>query len=302
MYLGRLFYVHQAALTGSSLPGADRTAIRTGAIVIANGEAINCLRNAGVPEKQLVPVAGGERVPLFKRQDRLNALSGDIECAPGPPGAPAMPAHIYAALSVHVWPSLHCLMPGKSHADVPEVMDTGVKYTGEASQYQCTLDITFGMKYGLLRVGQHMPRETMAQGMQSFVEYVEDKRNAMSYYDGGQLMYNFLIGDKALLWSAHLGGYRGILESIQPKPNVLVQAIAGRANLNGRPFDGSAAEFAVKTSQWLGEPEKVIWCLHDDSPIKPLRVNTTPATDLVQQETRSRVIDLQPTEVYALFS
>ncbi|PSK33921.1 Phosphatidylinositol 4-kinase stt4 [Elsinoe australis] len=143
------------------------------------------------------------------------------------------------------------------------------------------------MKYGLLRMGERMPRETIAEGMKSFVDYVEDKQHVMSDYDGGQLMFNVLIGDKALLWSAHLGGYQGILESIQPKPDVLIQAIAGRANLNDRPFDGSAAEFAVKTSQWLGEPEKVIWCLHDDSPIKPSRVNTAPATDLIHQETRS---------------
>jgi hypothetical protein len=30
-----------------------------------------------------------------------------------------------AVASVHVWPSLHCLMPGKSHDEIPEVMDTG---------------------------------------------------------------------------------------------------------------------------------------------------------------------------------
>lgn len=34
-----------------SLPGADRIAIRTGAIVIANGEAIHYLRKAGVLEE-----------------------------------------------------------------------------------------------------------------------------------------------------------------------------------------------------------------------------------------------------------
>jgi hypothetical protein len=47
-----------------SLPGADKIAIKTGAIVVGNGEAINVLRAAGVPEGQLVPVSGGERVPL----------------------------------------------------------------------------------------------------------------------------------------------------------------------------------------------------------------------------------------------
>jgi hypothetical protein len=103
------------------------------------------------------------------------------------------------------------------------------------------------------------------------------------------------------MWSGHLGGYDGILKTVQPKPNVLIQAIAGRANLNGRPFDGSAAQFAVQVCQWLGEPEKVIWCLHDDAPIKPWTVNVQPATDLVQEQTRTQVLNLslaKPTTIF----
>jgi len=117
---------HDAILTFFySLPGADKIAIKTGAIVVGNGEAINVLRTAGVPESQLVPVSGGERVPLFTNRLRQAAAHGEIECAPGPPGAPPVPDTGLAVASVHVWPSLHCLMPGASHAEVPEVMDTG---------------------------------------------------------------------------------------------------------------------------------------------------------------------------------
>ena len=108
-----------------SLPGADRIAIQTGAIVVGNGEAINVLRAAGVPERQLMPVSGGERVPLFPSKLRQAAVLGVIERAPAPPGAPPLPTTRLAVASVHVWPSLHCLMPGDSHAEVPEVMDTG---------------------------------------------------------------------------------------------------------------------------------------------------------------------------------
>ena len=108
-----------------SLPGADKIAIKTGAIAVGNGEAINVLRAAGVPEHQLVPVSGGERVPLFPGSLRWAAFLGEVERAPGPPGAPPLPDTKHAVASVHVWPSLHCLMPGSSHADVPGVMDTG---------------------------------------------------------------------------------------------------------------------------------------------------------------------------------
>jgi hypothetical protein len=151
------------------------------------------------------------------------------------------------------------------------------------------------MKYGLLKIGDHMPRDAMDTGMQSFVDYIEGPaRKCMSHFDGGQLMFNFLLGEqKTLMWSGHLGGYNGILKGIEPKPNVLIQAIAGRANLNGRPFDGSAAQFATSVSRWLGEPEMVIWCLHDDSPIKPWTVDVTPATKLIEERTQSKVISLE---------
>lgn len=91
----------------------------------------------------------------------------------------------------------------------------------------------------------------MDNGMRFFVDYVNGPaRNCMSHFDGGQLMFNFLLGEqKTLMWSGHLGGYEGILKTVELKPNVLMQAIAGRANLNGRPLDGSATPFAVRVSR-----------------------------------------------------
>jgi hypothetical protein len=73
---------------------------RTGAKIIANGEAIRCMRDAGVPDDQLIPIAGGEQFPL-----------GD------------------KGVIVRPFPALHCLMTFKAdHSDVPDVMDTGKVY------------------------------------------------------------------------------------------------------------------------------------------------------------------------------
>jgi len=83
------------------LPGSDRLAKQTGATVIANGEAITCLRDAGVPEEQLLPVAGGERIPLFTKEVREQAKRGECAVAPGPPGAPALPDASLATIAVH---------------------------------------------------------------------------------------------------------------------------------------------------------------------------------------------------------
>ncbi|KAJ4024606.1 hypothetical protein NW766_000845 [Fusarium irregulare] len=274
------------------LPGADRIAIKTGAIVIANNEAINLLRKAGVPEGQLLPVQGGERIPLFTKKVRDDpALQ-----APGLPGAPTRPLHTHAALSVDVWPSLHCFMP----EDHPEVIDTATVYTGSASPYSCTLDITMGMKYGLLKIGHLMPPEKLTLGHRSFIEYVNDSKNVFSHCDGGQLMFNLLIGKKALLWSAHLGGYEGILRDLEPKPDIAIMAVAGRANLNGRPFDGSAAEFASMKVEWLRCPEKVIWCLHDEACIPPWSINTRAATEAVEKNGKTKVLELEYARVCEL--
>jgi hypothetical protein len=83
---------------------------------------------------------------------------------------------------------------------------------------------------------------------------------------------------------------------------VLIQAIAGRANINGRPFDGSAAEAATKICKWLGEPEQVIWCLHDEAPIKPYYVDVTAATSMITKSTGSQVRVLEPAKAVGLFS
>ncbi|GKU14170.1 beta-lactamase protein [Fusarium langsethiae] len=285
------------------LPGADRIALKTGAHVVANGEAINLLRSAGVPDEQLIPVAGGERIPLFTRKVREAASRGEVNVVPGPPGAPARPDAKLAAASVHVWPSLHCLLPGSSPKDLPEVMDTGKEYIGGASQYACTLDITFMMTHGLFKMGEHIPRDAMDDGMRSFTDWLSSPlAKCSSPFDGGQLMFNFLLGEgKTALWNGHLGAYEGILKGLEPKPDVLIQAIAGRGNLNGRPFDGSAAQFAVKLSKLLGEPKKVIWSMYDDMPIQPKTLKLEPATELLEKETRSRVTTLQPGAVAKLF-
>ena len=80
-----------------------------------------------------------------------------------------------------------------------------------------------------------------------------------------------------------------------------MQAIAGRANIDGRPYDGSAAEAVTMISKLLDEPRKVIWCLHDRAPIKPYGINTGPATKMLEEKTRSRVMNLAPAKVYSVF-
>jgi hypothetical protein len=63
----------------------------------------------------------------------------------------------------------------------------------------------------------------MPQDMKDFITYMKDREhNRYSFFDGGQIMYNFLIGGKVLLWSGHLGGYEGIMKKLEPKPDVAI--------------------------------------------------------------------------------
>lgn len=77
-------------------------------------------------------------------------------------------------------------------------------------------------------------------------------------------MYNFVADGKAILFNTHLGVYEGIASCLTPKPTVAILGAGGRANVNGRPFEGSAAEFLAKQTKWLEEPANTYFCLHDE--------------------------------------
>ncbi|KAF4626549.1 hypothetical protein G7Y89_g11614 [Cudoniella acicularis] len=290
------------------LPGADRLAKRTGAIIVGNGEVISVMRAAGVPEQQLMAASGGERIPLFTAAQWRDARTQATSAAKSPPGPPSgppgppTPDPSLAVMAVHVWPSLHCLMPSGDHRSFPETIDTGTVYTGSAT-YACTMDITRALTYGLGNLAK-LPKlpPQMPEDMQKFISYLKDtEANKCSFFDGGQLMYNFVGGSKTVLWSGHLGGYSGVLKEIRPQPDIAILGIAGRGNLNGRPYVGSSAQFATEEIKWLGEPGKVIWCLHDQGLLNPKYIDTRAATEMVHRETRSRVVDLKHAEVYKLF-
>ncbi|KAF2099690.1 hypothetical protein NA57DRAFT_75194 [Rhizodiscina lignyota] len=278
------------------LPGSDRMAKRTGAIVISNGEAINVMKAAGVPEEQLVPVAGGERIPLFTKADREEAKRSE-QGKFGPPE----PDVSKAAASVHVWPSLHCLMPGEPGVH-PEFIDTATEYHGAGSPYACTLDITKIMKHMFVDGAQKMSPEDLAKvppNMKPIIEFLRDTdKNKYSHFDGGQLAFNFLLGDKTLFWNSLLGGYEGVFKEIQPQPDIAIMGIAGRGNINGRPFDGSAAQCGTNIVRWIGEPKTMVWCLHDEMPFEPKRTITTAATEMVERETKSKIWSLDHAKAY----
>ncbi|KAI5845648.1 hypothetical protein DFP73DRAFT_624314 [Morchella snyderi] len=198
------------------LPGADKISLRTRATIVGNGEVINVMRAAGVPPSQLLPIAGGERIPL--------GTSGVV---------------------AHAYPSLHCLMPPVDHLSMPKTLDTGTVYLG--GQDGCTLDVTRGMAKGFTHIC-NAPDETFAnapEGFKAFREWLNDREgNRFSYFDGGQIMYNFVIPYQGtLLWSGHLGAHEGVVKSMWPKPDVVILGVAGRGNFSA--FSSKTAGMAT---------------------------------------------------------
>ena len=159
--------------------------------------------DAGVPDNQLLAVSGGERISLFTAAQRKKSIDNAPPPCPGPPqGPPGLPVPPLseAVITVHARPALHALMPPGDHRDLPETMDTGVVYTGDPTM-ACTLDITRNLTYGLgglIKLPQLPPQ--IPPQMCPFLEYLRDKDlNKYSYFDGGQIMFNSLLGSNAVL-------------------------------------------------------------------------------------------------------
>lgn len=253
------------------------------------------MRAAGVPEEQLLPVTGGERIPLFVEADREEAKRN----GPGQFGV-AEPDASKAVAAVHVWPSTHCFLPGEQGMP-PKFIDAGTEYHGAASDFACTVDMTKATKH-LVDGVQKMPEEALAKvptEMKPFMEFLRDtEKNKYSHFDGGQMAFNFILDDKTLLWSSQLGGYESMLRDLQPRPDIAILGMIGRGNVNGRPFNGSAAQCGTNIVRWIGEPKTVVWCLHDEMPFEPKRTITDAATQMVERETKSRIWSLEHAKVY----
>lgn len=64
------------------------------------------------------------------------------------------------------------------------------------------------MKYDLVRLKELFPPDHIDEKTQALNDFVGDRRrNLVSDCDGGQLVYNVLTGDKAILFDSHLGTY-----------------------------------------------------------------------------------------------
>lgn len=73
-----------------------------------------------------------------------------------------------------------------------------------------------------------------------------------------------------------------------------ILAVAGQPCVDGVGYSGTVADFIVDCIHRLAHPKKVIWALHDRSPIPPYYIDTTALEIAVVERTESQVLSLEP--------
>jgi len=81
-----------------------------------------------------------------------------------------------------------------------------------------------------------------------------------SHHDGGALGFLLTNGAGSILVSGSAGYWRGIFAGL--RPDVALLALAGRPNVDGEPFQGSASQFMTEQVNVLGAGS-VAFCHHD---------------------------------------
>ncbi len=175
---------------------------------------------------------------------------------------------------VKVYPSLHsCLFAGAS-------LDSGVACLGD-----------LGVSHQARRQTIHALFELMPAAGPELAEYFRAADEHCSHDDGGQLTYLLETPSGSVLVSGSSGYWSGIVNGL--RPDVAVLALVGRPNVDGEPFQGSAADFLVGQVELL-EPSKVVLCHHDAllPPIIPAIDTGEAVAALRDRAGRARLLDL----------
>lgn len=61
------------------------------------------------------------------------------------------------------------------------------------------------------------------------------------------------------------------------------------------------AEFLLQEVQWLDQPERVIFALHDQAPIQPFFTNVNKAEELIKERTKSEIPHLEYAKEYVIW-
>jgi L-ascorbate metabolism protein UlaG (beta-lactamase superfamily) len=168
------------------------------------------------------------------------------------------------AASVRVLPALHSCLFAASDSD---------------SAVDCSGDLGISAQDRWSRVQDmfalfQQASDPVSQVLKTMLEH-------SSSHDGGQLAYLLQTSDGSALFSGSSGYWPGIFADL--RPDVAFLALAGRPNVSGEPYQGSAARFMLEQAETLGTG-KVCFCHHD--PLLPGQPGTDVAEAVALLEAR----------------
>jgi L-ascorbate metabolism protein UlaG (beta-lactamase superfamily) len=155
--------------------------------------------------------------------------------------------HCGPTTRVRVLPALHSCLFAAAEQDtaVPCIGDLDVSAQERAAKIRALFDL-------------------MRSSPEPIGPAFTDMLRRTSTHDGGQLAYLLTTAAGSVLISASAGYWRGIFAGL--RPDLALLSLGGRPNVDGEPYQGSAAQFMLEQVQAL-QPGKVAFCHHD--PIVP---------------------------------
>ncbi len=164
-------------------------------------------------------------------EDQLLVVTGGetVDCGP--------------SVRVRVLPALHSCLFAHSDPDssVPCLGELGVSAQSRASTVRTLFDL-------------------MASAPEPAGGVLRAMNERCSRHDGGQLAFLLTTAEGSVLVSASAGYWRGIFGGL--RPDVALLSLGGRPNVDGEPYQGSTAHYALEQVQLL-RPASVAFCHHD---------------------------------------
>lgn len=149
---------------------------------------------------------------------------------------------------VTVYPSLHsCVWVGGVASGGTDTVETGHLGLSEADREAVRADHPLG--------GDSPDPELQAQMQQHMAEVLH------SAHTGGPLAYLIETPYGSIFYHDTSGCWTGVVKDL--RPDVAIVAMAGRANIDGEPIQGSLAQFVGRMGDML-RPARMVLGHHDD--------------------------------------
>ena len=155
--------------------------------------------------------------------------------------------------------TVHCEPSGRVRARVlPALHSCLFAHNDRDTSVPCLGDVRLSAQHRLQKVGAYFTSACLAPAPVG--PALRTMHDACSFHDGGALAYLLTTPRGSVLVSGSAGYWRGIFDDL--RPDVALLAISGRPNVDGEPYQGTAANYMVDQVRAL-RAGRVAFCHHD---------------------------------------